>query len=105
MALIAKPLRLGLPSVVEWRLNFSNGAFIPPAGERMAREQPALEFLYREIDRLSANLDKDALRTKFRAEWTRPASDLKRLSVPVLFISGKEDVIFPPPAAVALANL
>jgi 3-oxoadipate enol-lactonase len=77
----------------------------PAAGERMAREQPALEFLYREIDRLSANLDKDALRTKFRAAWTRPASDLKRLSVPVLFISGKEDVIFPPPAAVALANL
>jgi len=30
----------------------------PDAGERMAREQPALEFLYREIDRLSIDLDK-----------------------------------------------
>src|SRR5690349_4985227 len=29
----------------------------PAAGERMAREQPALEFLYREIDRLSSGFD------------------------------------------------
>jgi 3-oxoadipate enol-lactonase len=77
----------------------------PAAGERMAREQPVLEFLYREIDRLSASFDKESLRTKLQASWTRPASDLKRLTVPVLFISGTEDVIFPPPAAVALANL
>ena len=30
---------------------------------------------------------------------------MKELKVPVLFISGMEDVIFPPPAAAALANL
>ena len=77
----------------------------PAAGERMAREQPALEFLYREIDRLSADLDKDALRPKLEAARTLPASDLRTLKVPTLFISGSEDVVFPPPAAAALAKL
>jgi len=77
----------------------------PAAGERMAREQPALEFLYREIDRLSSGLEKEALRAKLLAARTLPAADLKRLAVPVLFISGREDVVFPPPAAAALASL
>jgi 3-oxoadipate enol-lactonase len=77
----------------------------PAAGERMAREQPALEFLYREIDRLSSDLDKDALRPKLEATRTLPSSDLTTLKVPTLFISGTEDVVFPPPAAAALAKL
>jgi 3-oxoadipate enol-lactonase len=77
----------------------------PAAGERMAREQPALEFLYREIDRLSSGFDKEALRAKLLAARTLPATNLKQLTVPVLFISGKEDVVFPPPAAAALASL
>lgn len=71
----------------------------------MAREQPALEFLYREIDRLSSGLDKETLRAKLSAARTLLAAELKQLRVPVLFISGKEDVVFPPPAAAALASL
>ena len=54
----------------------------PAAGERMAREQPALEFLYREIDRLSADLDKDALRPKLEANRKLSASELKTLKLP-----------------------
>ena len=77
----------------------------PAAGERMAFEQPALQFLYREVDQLSSALDKEALRAKLLAARTVPASDLRHLSLPVQFISGKEDVVFPPPAAAALANL
>jgi 3-oxoadipate enol-lactonase len=77
----------------------------PAAGERMASEQPALEFLYREIDRLSSGLDKEALRAKLIAARTLPAADLKQVTAPVLFISGAEDVVFPPPAAAALAKL
>jgi len=76
----------------------------PAAGERMAQEQPALEFLYREIDRLS-NVDKEGLRAKLQAAKSLPASELKRLTIPVLFVTGDEDVVFPPAAAVALANL
>ena len=70
----------------------------------MAREQPALEFLYREIDRLSISLDKEALRPKLLAARSLPAADLKQLAVPVLFISGVEDAIFPPLEGAALAN-
>lgn len=77
----------------------------PAAGERMAREQPAMEFLYREIDRLSSGLDKEALRARLLAARTLPAEALKRVTVQMLFISGKEDVVFPPPAAAALARL
>ncbi|HYL74588.1 MAG TPA: alpha/beta hydrolase [Bryobacteraceae bacterium] len=75
----------------------------PAAGERMAREQPAMHFLYREIDWLSSAFDKEALRAKLVAARTTPVSALKRLRMPLLFISGNEDVVFPPPAAVALA--
>jgi pimeloyl-ACP methyl ester carboxylesterase len=75
----------------------------PAAGERMAREQTALHFMYREIDQLSSGLDKDALRAKLRAMRTLPVSKLKGIRTPVLFISGTEDIVFPPPAAVALA--
>jgi 3-oxoadipate enol-lactonase len=75
----------------------------PAAGERMAREQPALHFMYREIDQLSSGLDKDVLRPKLRAMRTLPVSKLNGIRTPVLFISGTEDIVFPPPAAVALA--
>jgi len=75
----------------------------PAAGERMAGEQPAMHFLYREIDGLSRGLDKNALRAKLVAARTVPVSKLKRFEMPVLFISGDEDIVFPPPAARALA--
>jgi 3-oxoadipate enol-lactonase len=77
----------------------------PAAGARMAREQTAKEFLYREIDGLSSGLDKEAFRAKLLAARTLPAEELKRVTVPVLFISGTEDVVFPPPAAAALARI
>jgi len=75
----------------------------PAAGERMAMEQPALHFLYREIDALSRGLDKNALRAKLGAARNVPVSKLKALRMPVLFVSGDEDIVFPPPAAAALA--
>lgn len=76
----------------------------PAAGERMAREQPALHFLYREIDQLGGPLDKMALLAKLKAASTVPLSKLEALRVPVLLISGDEDVVFAPPALEALAS-
>jgi len=76
----------------------------PAAGERMAREQPARHFLYREIDRIgSGRLDKLALRSKLAAMRIRPVSDLRNMQTPVLFLSGDEDVVFPPSGAAVLA--
>jgi pimeloyl-ACP methyl ester carboxylesterase len=76
----------------------------PAAGSRMAREQPALHFLYRAIDALAgAKLDKEALRSRMIALQTRPPDVLAGLTVPTLFITGEEDVVFPPLLAPALA--
>jgi len=78
----------------------------PAAGPRMAREQPALHFLYRAIDAIAgAKFDKEALRARMIALQTRPPDDLAGLNVPTLFITGDEDVVFPPPLAPALAAL
>ena len=78
----------------------------PAAGARMAREQPALHFLYREIDAMAgAQLDKEGLRARMIALQTRPPDDLARLQVPTRFITGDEDVVFPPMLAPALAAL
>lgn len=75
----------------------------PAAGERMAREQPALAFLYGEIDRMSAGLDKNALRAKLMAARTLPASRLSELKMPALCITGTEDIVIPPPLVEAIA--
>ena len=77
----------------------------PAAGERMAREQPRLEFLYREIDQLSAGLDKTALRARLMATRTLPAARLRELKMPVLFLTGTEDVVIPPPLVEMLAAM
>ena len=78
----------------------------PAAGARMAREQPALHFLYRSIDTMAgATLDKEGLRARMIVLQTRPPDDLARLQVPTLFITGDEDVVFPPMLAPALAAL
>src|SRR5262249_15296315 len=44
----------------------------PAAGERLAREHPALHFLYREVDALSHDLDKSAVRKKLIALRATP---------------------------------
>lgn len=76
----------------------------PAAGERMAREQPALHHLYRSIDALSVDLDKGALRAALGAARTRPAADAAGLAMPVLGIAGDEDVVIAPGAVRALCG-
>jgi len=77
----------------------------PAAGERMAREQPALHFLYRALDGLSFATDKQAVRAQLVAMRTTPPEALSRLSMPVLCISGEEDVVIPTAAVEAFAAL
>jgi pimeloyl-ACP methyl ester carboxylesterase len=78
----------------------------PAAGARMAHEQPALHFLYREIDAMAAaRLDKEGLRARMIELQTRSPDVLKTLAVPTLFITGEEDVVFPPLLADPLAAL
>jgi 3-oxoadipate enol-lactonase len=79
----------------------------PPAGDRMAREQPALHLLYRMIANASAAFDREALRKRGSgAMHTRSPDVLRGFTMPTLFITGEEDIArFPPFIAEALAPM
>ena len=70
----------------------------------MAREQPAAHFLYQEIDALSS-VDKVKLRQKLHDAMTRPADGLRTLKVPTLWLTGEEDIVYPPFLSAVLAKL
>jgi 3-oxoadipate enol-lactonase len=75
----------------------------PAGGARMAREQPAAHFLYRAIDDMNRELDKQALRKRLFATRVRPPSEAKALRFPTLFITGEEDLAIPPAGVAAMA--
>src|SRR5262245_14317015 len=74
-------------------------------GARMAREQPGLHLMYRHIDEMSAQLDKEALRARLLAARTRAPAELAAICCPTLLISGAEDLVMPPFAGAALAGV
>jgi len=73
-------------------------------GERMAREQPALATLYRQVYQLTPGDFRLAVRQRIRALRDRPGSLLAQLPMPVLFLNGEEDCVFPSPAGPGLAK-
>lgn len=104
---LADPQRL-----TEWnrqataaRTDMQRRGISPPAGERMAREQPALHFLYRGIANASDAFDREELRKRILAMATRPPDVLRGFAMPTLFITGDEDPTYPPFLSDALAPL
>ena len=87
------------------RADMARRGIAPPAGERMAREQPALHFLYREIANASIAFDREELRKRIAAMTTRPPEVLRGFTMPTLFITGGEDTTYPPFLSDALAAL
>ena len=77
----------------------------PAAGERMAKEQPVMHFLYREIDALSQDLDKTAIRKKLIAMRTTQRATIAALRPPLLCVVGEEDIVIPPAAIAVLASI
>jgi 3-oxoadipate enol-lactonase len=77
----------------------------PAGGERMAREQPALAQLYGQISELAPASFREEVRDRIRQQRKRAPSLLAQLPMPVLFITGDEDWVFPPAAGPALAGL
>ncbi len=77
----------------------------PAAGERMARERPALHYLYTEISDLSIGLDKERIRKQLSVLRTTPAEMVAALGVPMLCITGAEDIVIPSDAVAILASL
>lgn len=77
----------------------------PAAGERMAREQPALALLYGQISELAPADFRNEIRQRIVQLRQRSPSLLSELPMPVLFITGDEDWVFPPAAGPLLARL
>jgi pimeloyl-ACP methyl ester carboxylesterase len=100
------------PEVDEWSRR-SPGALAelqsrgihPASGERMAREQPALAQLYGQISEMAPAAFRDEVRVRIRGLRKQPPALLAELPMPVLFITGDEDWVFPPAAGPALARL
>jgi 3-oxoadipate enol-lactonase len=67
------------------------------AGARMHREQPALHFLYTEMDALNEPRSREEIGAILRAAGSPSADDVAALDIPVLFIAGEEDPLIPPP--------
>ena len=105
--LLADPQRLPVwqEQAAAARAAMQRRGIAPPAGARMAREQPALHFLYRAIASVSASVDREALRQRSAAMATRPPDVLRDFHMPTLFITGEEDTTYPPFLSDALAAL
>jgi 3-oxoadipate enol-lactonase len=105
---IAEPERSRVPAWVQKEFAKAPGLFArgihPAAGERMAREQPALHLLYRHIADQNAHLDTATVGARLFAARTRPPEDLKQANCPILFVAGDEDIVIPPFAADAIAR-
>ena len=74
-------------------------------GERMEREQPAAAVLYRQISQLTPGKFKADVRQKIFETRNRPPALLAGVKLPLLFITGDEDCVFPSAAGPALAAL
>jgi len=75
------------------------------SGERMESEQPALARLYRQIMQLTPAGFRAAVRVRLRELWVQDPTLLADLPMPVLFLNGDEDCVFPPFAGAGLAAL
>jgi pimeloyl-ACP methyl ester carboxylesterase len=78
--------------------------FHPAAGERMAREQPALHRLFGDISLSSGEWDRDALRRALDNMRVRDPHELRSVTCPVLALVGAEDVVCPPANVGILAS-
>ena len=100
------------PEVDEWSRRSSgqladlqSRGIHPAGGERMAQEQPALAQLYGQISELAGASFRDEVRQRIRETRIQSPNLLSQLPMPVLFVTGDEDWVFPPAAGPALARL
>lgn len=74
------------------------------AGQRMAIEQPALHYLYREIDDFTTADFKSKIGPALSTAPTRPLTFFAKARFPILFIVGEEDILLPNIYAQAAAS-
>ncbi|HUN69341.1 MAG TPA: alpha/beta hydrolase [Burkholderiales bacterium] len=74
-------------------------------GERMEREQPAAATLYRQISQLTPAAFRAAVRARIFQMRSQSPDRLAELPMPVLFVTGDEDCLFPSAAGPVLAAI
>jgi 3-oxoadipate enol-lactonase len=74
------------------------------AGDRMAAEQPGLHGLYAGISAMLPAAHRAAIRAELMRLRSKPPEILAALEMPVLWITGAEDLVFPPQAAPELSR-
>jgi 3-oxoadipate enol-lactonase len=74
-------------------------------GERMEREQPEAATLYRQISQLTPADFRAAVRARIAQMRTQSPQTLAQLQMPVLFLTGDEDCLFPSVAGPMLAAI
>ena len=100
------------PEIAEWLVQAPRTMagleardILPAHGERMAREQPAAAMLYRQISQLTPAEFKADVRRRIFEMRDRPPALLADLKLPVLFVAGDEDCVFPSACVPAFAAL
>lgn len=68
----------------------------PAAGARMFEEQPQAYFLFSAIGAINPERSVADMNAIISAAGTRSREDVAALRIPVLFISGEEDIVIPP---------
>jgi 3-oxoadipate enol-lactonase len=84
--------------------HLAGGLLDPAIGPRMAREQPALRYLYQQIGALNDDLDRPALLGQLVGLRTTAPAALTALTMPVLCLVGEEDGVIPPDTVAVLAS-
>jgi len=74
-------------------------------GARLAAENPPLAYLYTQIYEQTPAEYREAVRKKVREQRILSPEAVSQLNLPVLFVTGGEDLIFPPGAAAAAASI
>jgi 3-oxoadipate enol-lactonase len=68
----------------------------PAGGERMAREQPELHHLYRQIASSTGDWDREDVRRALHGLRTRTPEEVAGVAQPLLAIAGEEDIVASP---------
>src|SRR6266567_427101 len=87
----------------EWRTQVAQRGIQGAAGERMAREQPALYFLYHQIHLSSTGLNRATVLEQLRSASTVDPRAVAALKIPLLILYGEEDNGWPTYVAAAKA--
>lgn len=74
-------------------------------GPRLEEENPGLAYLYRLLFDQTPAVYREAVRKRIREQRVLVPEAVTQLDIPALFVTGGEDLLFPPGAAIAVASI